>query len=173
MDLNAEGMAVQGNAVGVDDSHLVPLPNRASDLRVQSSPTPASANIIGAVDAGGPGRKPIAYNGGTGLVVVGGTRNTMRGNSIHDNGRSESRSAGLTKPLADDPGDANGYTINSGQNFPILESADAARQRPPHPRHAELAPVDDLRPRLLLEPGVRPLPARLLAGRRTGSARRR
>ena len=49
--------------------------------------------------------------------------------------RSESRSAAPTSRSPDDPGDANGFTINGGQNFPILESVDAARQRPPHRRH--------------------------------------
>jgi hypothetical protein len=123
LDLNGEGMAVQGNAIGVDDSHLVPLPNTGVGLRVQSPPTPASANVIGSSTPGGPEGNLIAFNGGTGLVVVAGTRNTMRGNSIHDNDTLGISLGGLNHPLADDPGDADGYTINNGQNFPIIASA--------------------------------------------------
>jgi hypothetical protein len=49
-----------------------------------------------------------------------GTLNTMRGNSIHDNSPLGIALGPGGKPLADDPGDSNGYTINNGQNFPIL-----------------------------------------------------
>ena len=47
----------------------------------------------------------------------------MRGNSIHDNDTLGISLGGLNHPLADDPGDADGYTINLGQNFPIIASA--------------------------------------------------
>jgi len=123
MNLFADGMTVQGNFVGVDDSHLVPLPNTSTGLNIQSTASPAAANVIGTSTPGGPGANLIAYNLGRGIVVQQGTRNTMRGNSIHDNGVLGISLTGSDKPLADDPGDANGYTINNGQNFPILASA--------------------------------------------------
>jgi parallel beta-helix repeat protein len=45
------------------------------------------------------------------------------GNSIHDNAPLGISLGGSDKPLADDPGDANGFLFNGGQNFPIIESA--------------------------------------------------
>ncbi len=89
-------------------------------LRVQSSATPASPSVIGTSSPGGAGANLVAFNGGTGLVVLGGTRTTMRGNSIHDNNVFGVSLGGLTNPLPDDPGDADGYVINGGQNFPIV-----------------------------------------------------
>ena len=126
LDLHADGMVVQGNAIGVDDSHLLPLPNADIGLRLQSSPTPAAPNVVGSSTPGGPGGNLIAFNGGSGLVVLAGTRNTMRGNSIHDNHTLGVSLGGFSHPLADDPGDADGYTINLGQNFPIIASATQA-----------------------------------------------
>ncbi len=123
LDLQADGMVVQGNAIGVDDSHAQPLPNTGTGLRIQSSATPAAPNVIGSSTPGGPGGNLVAFNGGTGVVVLAGTRNTMRGNSIHDNLGLGISLGGQDKPLADDPGDANGFTINGGQNFPIIASA--------------------------------------------------
>jgi hypothetical protein len=121
MDLFAEGITVQGNAVGVDDSGIVPLPNNGHGIKIGSPGT--APNIIGAEVPGGPGANHIAYNLGQGIFVAQGAHHTMRGNSIHDNaGLGIGLSASAT-PLPDDPGDANGYAINGGQNFPIIESA--------------------------------------------------
>ena len=122
INLFADGMTIQGNFVGVDDSHDLPLPN-GTGMLIQSTATPATPNIIGTATPGGPGANLIAYNLGRGITVMQGTRNTMRGNSIHDNGVLGISLGGLDKPLADDPGDADGFTINGGQNFPILASA--------------------------------------------------
>ena len=121
MHLFADGMTVQGNAVGVDDSGIAPLPNTGAGMNLLSSGS--APNVIGAAVPGGPGANHIAYNLGRGIAVTQGTRHTMRGNSIHDNGALGISLGGSDKPLADDPGDANGYTINGGQNFPIIESA--------------------------------------------------
>jgi parallel beta-helix repeat protein len=107
----------------VDDSHLLPLPNAGVGIQIQSPASPASPNIIGTASPGGPGGNIVAYNGGIGIVLTNGTRNTMRGNAIHDNHALGISLGGLDKPLADDPGDSNGFTINEGQNFPIIESA--------------------------------------------------
>jgi hypothetical protein len=56
-------------------------------------------------------------------VVLQGTRNTIRGNAIHDNHALAISLGGFDTPLPDDPGDANGFTINNGQNYPIVASA--------------------------------------------------
>jgi hypothetical protein len=122
MDLLAEGMTVQGNAVGVDDSGIAPLPNGGHGIKVGSPGT--ASNIIGTSNPGGPGGNLIAYNGGLGIRVGQGTRHTMRGNSIHDNGALGISLGGSDKPLPDDPGDANGFSINNGQNFPILATVE-------------------------------------------------
>ncbi len=122
LDLSADGMVVQGNFIGVDDSHTLPLPNTLLGLRVQSSPTPASPSIIGSSTPGGPGGNLIAYNGGSGLVVLSGTRNTLRGNSIHDNAPlGISLSTGSSHPVANDLGDGD-TGANDLQNFPVVSS---------------------------------------------------
>jgi hypothetical protein len=123
MMLFADGVLVQSNFVGVDGSHFVALPNTHAGIQIQSSGSPAAPNIIGAASPGGPGANQIAYNAGEGIVVVGGTRNTMRGNSIYLNNALGISLGGLTTPLPDDPGDADGYLINGGQNYPIIASA--------------------------------------------------
>jgi hypothetical protein len=122
LDLDADGMVVQGNFVGVDASHTLPLPNTGIGVRVTSSSTPASASIIGSSTPGGPGGNLIAFNGGPGLVVQSGTRNSMRGNSIHDNfALGISLSSGSVNPTANDEGDADSGA-NGLQNFPIVSS---------------------------------------------------
>jgi hypothetical protein len=123
MDLNGAGMVIQGNAVGVDDSHLLPIPNAGVGIRLTSPATPSSPNVVGPSSPGGDGANLVAFNGGIGIVVANGTRNTVRGNAIHDNAALGISLSGLNHPLADDPGDADGYAINGGQNFPIIASA--------------------------------------------------
>jgi len=122
LDLDADGMVVQGNFIGVDASHTLPLPNTGVGLRVQSSAAPASPSIIGSSTPGGPGGNLIAFNGGPGLVVQSGRRNTMRGNSIHGNfALGISLSSGSANPTANDPGDGDGGA-NDLQNFPLVSS---------------------------------------------------
>jgi hypothetical protein len=118
IDANSDAMLIQGNFIGVDDSHLVPLPNTGAGIQLTSHGL--GANIVGTSAPGGPGANLIAFNGGVGITVEQGTLNTMRGNSIHDNSPLGIALGPGGKPLADDPGDSNGYTINNGQNFPIL-----------------------------------------------------
>jgi IPT/TIG domain/S-layer homology domain len=123
MNINADGVRIQGNVVGVDSSHTAALPNGGHGIQVQSSATPTSPSIIGTSSPGGPGGNLIAFNGGQGVAVAAGTRNTIRGNAIHDNSAlGITLSSGSAQPLPDDPGDANGYAFNNGQNFPIIAS---------------------------------------------------
>jgi hypothetical protein len=122
LDLDADGMVVQGNFVGVDASHTLALPNTGIGIRVTSSPTPASPSVIGSSTPGGPGGNLIAFNGGQGLVVSSGTRNTIRGNSIHDNfALGISLLNGAVNPTANDAGDAD-TGPNDMQNFPLVSS---------------------------------------------------
>jgi hypothetical protein len=120
MDLFADGMTVQGNAVGVDDSGIAPLPNEADGIKLGGPGI--AANVIGAAAPGGPGANHIAYNLGSGIAVFGGSLDTIRGNSIHDNG-----SIGIdlngNGPTANDAldGDTGPNTL---QNFPIIQSVE-------------------------------------------------
>ena len=117
MDLLADGMMVQGNSIGVDDSGTAPLPNNGPGIHLASSgPAP---NVIGTAVAGGPGANHIAFNLGRGIAVVQGTRHTMRGNSIHDNGALGIDLAG-NGPTANDTLDAD-TGPNNLQNFPIIQ----------------------------------------------------
>jgi IPT/TIG domain/S-layer homology domain len=120
MDLFADGMTVQGNSIGVDVSGSAPLPNTGDGIKLGGPGT--APNVIGAAVAGGPGSNHIAYNLGSGITAFGGTHDTIRGNSIHDNG-----SLGIdlngNGPTANDPLDADGGP-NTLQNFPILQSVE-------------------------------------------------
>jgi hypothetical protein len=122
IDANSDSMLIQGNFIGVDDSHLLPIPNGSAGIQLTSHGL--GANIVGTSAPGGPGGNLVAFNSGVGITVIQGTMNTIRGNSIHDNYPLGISLGPGGKPLADDPGDANGYTINNGQNFPILETVE-------------------------------------------------
>ncbi len=121
MDVVADGAVIQGNFIGVDASHTFPLPNTGIGLRVQSSATPASPNVIGSATPGGPGGNFIAFNGGLGLDVLSGTRNTIRGNSIHDNFALGISLSNSVNPTANDLGDGD-TGPNNLQNFPVISS---------------------------------------------------
>ena len=120
MDLFADGMTVQGNSIGVDDSGIAPLPNSGDGIKLGGPGT--APNVIGAAIAGGPGANHIAYNLGSGITAFGGTHDTIRGNSIHDNG-----SLGIdlngNGPTPNDSLDAD-TGPNTLQNFPILQSVE-------------------------------------------------
>jgi len=122
IDANTDNSLIQGNFIGVDDSHLLALPNGGAGIQLISHGL--GPNIVGTATPGGPGGNLIAFNTGVGITVAQGTQNTMRGNSIHDNDPLGIALGAGGKPLADDPGDANGYTINNGQNFPILATVE-------------------------------------------------
>ena len=118
MNIIVDGALIQGNFVGVDESHNVALPNGSHGIQIQS--TGASANVVGTSSPGGPGANVIAFNGGQGIVVSAGTGNTIRGNSIHDNAAlGITLSGGSTTPRANDLGDADSGP-NNLQNFPVI-----------------------------------------------------
>jgi parallel beta-helix repeat protein len=122
MNVQADGALIQGNFIGVDASRLLPLPNKGVGLSVQSATaTPASPSIIGSSTPGGPGGNVIAFNGGPGLDVLSGTRNTIRGNSIHDNFALGISLSNSVNPTANDLGDGD-TGPNNLQNFPVISS---------------------------------------------------
>jgi hypothetical protein len=119
MDLFVDGMTVQGNAVGVDESGIKPLPNNGDGIKVGGPGT--APNVIGAATPGGPGANHIAYNLGGGITAFGGTHDTIRGNSIHENGLGidlNGNGPTANDPLDDDTGP------NALQNFPIIQSVE-------------------------------------------------
>jgi parallel beta-helix repeat protein len=122
MNIAADGALVQGNFIGVDASHLLPLPNGGVGLSAQSATaTPASPSIIGSSTPGGPGGNLIAFNGSLGLDVLSGTRNTIRGNSIHDNFGLGISLSNSVIPTANDLSDGDSGP-NNLQNFPVITS---------------------------------------------------
>ncbi len=152
-----DGARVQGNRIGTDASGLLPVPNLGWGVHV----------LAGSVQVGGtaPGEaNTIAYNGTAntgGVFIEGGSDNSIRHNSIHDN-------AGLGIDLspvgvnANDEGDGDAGA-NALQNFPVLIAVTAdvsprALGRHARPGNTPLRPVDDVRPRRLRQRRVRPVP---------------
>src|SRR5262249_29649017 len=110
------GDVVEGNFIGTDINGQQPTANQQYGVVIVG---PASGNTIGDVTAGA--GNAIAFNRRAGVVVFNGasTGNSIRGNSIHDNG-------GLGIDLG-----LNGVTLNDSaghvgpnnyQNFPVLTS---------------------------------------------------
>jgi hypothetical protein len=110
---------VQGNLIGTDVSATAFVPN-FTGIRIFNS----QFNTIGG-DAP-QARNLIAGNRGTGIQIFGfaTTRNTVSGNSIHDNGALgiDLDANGVS---ANDVGDVDGGS-NLLQNFPVLTSATIA-----------------------------------------------
>jgi len=79
----ASGNTIAGNSIGVNAAGSGALPNSAIGVNITSG---ASSNTIGGAPAGQ--ANTIAYNAGAGVTVSSATAtgNTIRGNSIHDNG---------------------------------------------------------------------------------------
>ena len=109
-------IVVQGNLVGVSADGAGPLGNATDGILIHSSST--GCVIGGALSGEG---NVVAYNGNFG-VNVGGTNNSVRGNSIHDNGPlGINLYTGASLPKANDAGDADDGSDHM-QNFPILQS---------------------------------------------------
>ncbi|HEX4440612.1 MAG TPA: S-layer homology domain-containing protein [Thermoanaerobaculia bacterium] len=108
-----------GNLIGTDVSGAAPLPNGGGVLVVNST-----ATTIGGTTAGD--ANVIAFNSGSGVVVDGGSGNSIRGNSIFGNGLlgidllPPDVVAGHT-PNDDGDVDEGG---NGLQNFPLLLAVD-------------------------------------------------
>jgi hypothetical protein len=120
MTMIVDGATIQGNVIGLDNSHTAALPNGFHGIEIQS--TGASPNLIGTSSPGGPGANVIAFNGGQGIAVVSGTGNTIRGNAIHDNAAlGITLSLGSTNPTPNDLGDGDSGP-NNLQNFPVISS---------------------------------------------------
>jgi len=106
---------VQGNRVGTTADGTGRLGNAVDGINIHES----NDSTIGGT---GPGEgNLIAYNGHFG-VNVSGIENSVRGNSIHDNGSLGIKLyTGGSAPNPNDPSDADDGS-NHLQNFPILQS---------------------------------------------------
>jgi hypothetical protein len=87
---------VVGNSIGVDSSGTIPLGNGTAGVLIQGS----ANNTIGGTAAGE--ANTIAFNDADGVAVGGDTAtgDTIRGNSIHDNGASGIDLFDMTSPLS-------------------------------------------------------------------------
>jgi hypothetical protein len=120
---------VRGNLIGTDATGTLPIPNANIGVRAD-----ANGTVIGGIGAGE--GNVIAYNGGGGVTIDGGTYTgiAIRGNSIHDNGFGQLGPHGVGLDLSGILG-GDGVTPNDVQdpdtgpnelqNFPIVSSANA------------------------------------------------
>ena len=120
----ATGNVVQGNFVGTGPGGGNALPNGGAGIDILGW---ATNNAIGGTGAGQ--GNAIAFNGGNGVQVryAAADRNTVRGNSIHDNGDigidlDVDGDGVLDGPSPNDPGDPD-QGANEGLNFPVITSA--------------------------------------------------
>ena len=116
--LVAFNTTIQGNKIGTTADGTGPLGNSGNGY--DSGIVAPSGLTFGGTGAGE--GNEIAFNGGSGLYLVGGADNTIRGNSIHDNGGlGIDLVGGGTGVTPNDAGDADEGT-NHLQNFPIIQS---------------------------------------------------
>lgn len=108
---NITGTVIQGNLIGLNAAGTGQLPN-FTGIRLDN----ASNNTLGGTQSGAANK--IAFNRDRGVLVLSGTGNAIRGNSIFSN-------AGLGIDLAgeavNDPNDVD-TGPNNLQNFPVLTS---------------------------------------------------
>ena len=114
----AAAHTVMGNRIGTDPTGLLPVPNSARGIEIQS---PSAGSVIGGVNPGE--GNTIAFNGGPGILADFSASYagwTIRGNSIHSNaGLGFDLEGGGVDP--NDIGDADDGP-NRLQNFPIVSS---------------------------------------------------
>ena len=115
------GLIIQGNFVGTDPSSTLDLGNAQAGIQIASITTPFPANTIGTSSPGGPGSNVVAFNG-TGVVITGDARDTIRGNSIFSNHVLGISLGGGNTPTPNDAGDGD-TGPNGLQNYPIITSA--------------------------------------------------
>lgn len=109
---------VRGNFIGTSAAGTSGIGNSANGVLIGGS----SGNSVGSV--GSASSNTIAFNGSAGVAVTSGVSNLIQSNSIFSNGGLgiDLGPAGVTSNDAGD-GDAG---ANNLQNFPVLDSANAA-----------------------------------------------
>ena len=115
--INVDGASIiYGNRIGTTADGTGPLGNGRYGINATSD------TVVGGILAGQ--GNVIAYNASFGVQVGAfgtGLNNTVRGNSIHDNGSFGINFYPQVVPVPNDAGDADGGS-NHFQNFPILQS---------------------------------------------------
>ncbi len=113
------GNLIQGNFVGTQRDGVSPLGN-LQGLGFVTNANEANDNTIGGTAPGA--ANVIAFSDFRGIVgeTTAGTGNTIRGNSIHDNGELGIDWVAVG-PTPNDPGDVD-TGMNDYQNFPIIRS---------------------------------------------------
>jgi hypothetical protein len=114
---SGDNAIVRGNLVGVDASGTLPLGNAGNGIYVN-----ANGVQVGGTGAGQ--ANVVAYNGQAGVWVENMTGNTIRANSIHDNGGLGIDLGGLG-PDGNDELDPDAGA-NLLQNFPVLSAVTLA-----------------------------------------------
>jgi titin len=111
-----DGNRVQGNRIGLPATGSAALGNALDGVRVDDD---ANRNVIGGAQPG-PGNV-IAHNGGSGVGIVSGTRNSILGNRVFGNGGLgiDLLADGVTPNDLDDPDPGP----NELANFPELSFA--------------------------------------------------
>ena len=108
----ADGSRVQGNLIGTTRTGAAPLGNGGAGVATDVVSTLIGGNSAAAANV-------VAFNGGVGVLVFGGTGNRILCNSIFGNGRL---GIDLVGASANDLGDGDAGP-NTLQNKPVLHSA--------------------------------------------------
>jgi hypothetical protein len=112
----ATGQIIRGNKIGTDVSGTRPLGNGASGIVIGFNDTSTAA--IGGTGTGD--GNIIAFNGGSGIVLVG-SQTAILSNSIFSNTQLGISFDFQCTPKANDVGDAD-TGVNHYQNFPVIGS---------------------------------------------------
>jgi hypothetical protein len=119
---------IEGNFIGTDASGTAALGNSLDGVLVEQG---ATDNTIGGTTAGA--GNTIAFSGQAGIAITdaSSTGNSIRGNSIHDNGGLGIDLVAAGGPLSGDSVTPNDYHDadtgpNALQNFPVLSSVSIA-----------------------------------------------
>lgn len=114
----AGGNVIQGNFIGTDSSGTLNLGNGLAGVQISG----ASGNAIGGNSSGA--GNTIAFNGAGGVVIVSGSNNLVRANSIFSN-VGLGIDLGATGVEANDSGDGDAGA-NNLQNYPVLTTVTAS-----------------------------------------------
>ncbi len=147
----AVGNRIQGNKIGTGVSGTEDLGNNAHGVQITSS---AGDTLVGGAGAGE--ANLIAFNGGSfqdGVYVVSAVGNSIRLNTIHDNGHLgiDLGSSGVT---ANDAGDGDGGRGQPAAELPHPHQRDLQRHRCNHRWSIEFGGKRHLHSGLLCQPGV-------------------
>lgn len=110
---------IQNNAIGLNSAG-VGFFGTGSGIRITGN-----GNVVGVAAASGFAGNTIRFMA-TGVTVVGGVNNSVRGNAIYDNGVGLASGSGMDIDLGDDGPSANDLNdmdmgSNGGQNFPLID----------------------------------------------------